>query len=131
MILTNTIAELNQIVMDSGESFSPSESVEIFEEMTTVANKALQEKIKTIMDIQLFLKDVKEAIKIIDIVFGPAIEIVNGHSRRLRKARHVFLRVLDGILKRNDLKLNVMTLCLVYPYFTHSLIRLISVGFRK
>lgn len=110
-ILTNTMEELNQILKGSGESLSSDESTAIFEEMTTIANKAQREKIKIIMDIQLFMRDVKEAIQIIDTVLGPAMEIFYGHSKRLVKAKHVVLVALDRQFKKNDLKLNVMTSC--------------------
>lgn len=97
--------------MNSGESLSPAESVVIFEEMTAIANKAQRKKIKTVMDIQLFLRNVKKTIEIIDTMLGPTMEIFYGHSKRLTKARHVVLVALDRKFKKNDLKLNVIPSC--------------------
>lgn len=111
MILTNTMGELNQILIDLGLSPSSAESAAIFGEMTTITKKAQNENVKTILDIQVFLRDVKESIKTIGTILSPAMEIFYRHSERLAKVKRVIAVALDKKFKSNDLKFNVMILC--------------------
>lgn len=103
-----TVEKFDKTIIESNESLSPSESTAINNKILTEASSIHQEKIKTILDIQLFLSDVKDAVKVIDMVLNPAIEIIYGHSRRLMKARNIVLIALDTKFKTNDLKLNVL-----------------------
>lgn len=106
-ILTKTVEECDKTITESNESLSPNKSAAINIKMFTEASRIEQENIKTILDIKLFLIDVKDAVKVIDMVLSFTIEIIIGHSRRLMKARNIVLMALDTKLKTNDSKLNV------------------------
>lgn len=106
--MDETLEEFNTSIIEANESLDPGESTAINNQILTEANRVHQEKIKTILDIQLFLSDVKDAVNVIDTVLDPAMEIIYGHSGRLMNARNIVLIALDTKFKTNDLELNVL-----------------------
>lgn len=93
--------------MNSGEYLGPVELIPTNMEILTEANHIQQEKIRTILEVQLFLSYVKKSIKVVDMVFHPSVEIIYEHSERLMKAKNMVLVALENLMKINDIKLDV------------------------
>lgn len=108
LLLMKSMAELNNTVIDSDEFLSPKESTVINNAITNEAIRLQQEKMKSILEVQLFLSDVKNAIKIIGSMIRPAIEILCSHFGRLMKARNMFFVALNKQFKTNDSELEVI-----------------------
>lgn len=106
-LLLKTIEQYDKTITDAGESLSLGEFVAVNNKMSTVAHGLREGKIKTILDVQLFLSDVKHTIKSIDAVLEPALETIHGHRRRSTEAQNVVLAALEKKLKLNDSELNV------------------------
>lgn len=93
--------------MNSGEYLGPVELTSTNMEILTEANYIQQEKIKTILEVQLFLSNVKKSIKVVNMVFHPPVEIMYEHSKRLMKTKNMVLAALKNLMKINDIKLDV------------------------
>lgn len=104
----NIIEEFHKSILDSGESLSPKEFTAISNKMLTEAYDIGKEKIQSILDIQLFLSDVKDCIKINATILNPALEIINGRSKRLIEVKVIISEALEKKFKFNDSKLNVI-----------------------
>lgn len=107
LVMTETVEGFNKTIMDSGEHLGAGEFTEFNDEMFTEAIDAQQEKYKTVLSVQLFLSDVKDAIRVIDTVLGPATEIYSGHLKRVMDARNTVLVALKAKIKLNDSNLKV------------------------
>ncbi|VVC38361.1 Hypothetical protein CINCED_3A023370 [Cinara cedri] len=107
LLLMKTVGDFNKTIMDSGEHLSPGEFIAFNNEIFTEAISLQQEKIKTVLKVQLFLSDVKDAIKVIDTVLSSATEIYCGHLKRLMDARNTVLVGLEAKFKINDSNLEV------------------------
>lgn len=107
LVMTETVEGFNKTILDSGEHLGAGEFAEFNNEMFTAAIGSQQEKNKTVFSVQLFLSDVKDAIKVIDTVLGPATEIYSGHLKRVMDARNTVLVALKAKIKLNDTNLEV------------------------
>lgn len=87
---------------------SHNETIAAVNSVSNEVNALQEEKNKTIANVQVCLNDVKDAIKVIDMVLSAAVEIIHGHTKRLTKARHIVLVALDTKLKINDSKIKVI-----------------------
>lgn len=96
--------------MNLDEYLGPVELTAINIEISDKANNIQQEKIKTILDIQLLLSNVKNSIKVVDLVLYPSVEIIYDHSKRLIKTKNIVLAALENKFKINNIKLNVIVL---------------------
>lgn len=111
---TDTVDELNGIIKESGESLSPDELTAIAGEMLNEAGGLLQCTTEAIIEAQLLMSGVKEAVRVIHQVLDISINIIDGHSKRLTKARNTILVALRKQLKSNDTKLTVTPLLNYY-----------------
>jgi len=109
-LLLKAIEQYDKTITDSGESLSLEEFVAVNKKMSTVAHGLREGKTKTILDVQLFLSDVKHTTKAIDMVLEPALEMIHGHRRRSTEARNVVLAALEKKSKLNDSELDVRSL---------------------
>ncbi|KAE9527257.1 hypothetical protein AGLY_012955 [Aphis glycines] len=107
-LLTKTMEELNSTVIDSDEFLSPKESTMINNAITNKAISLQQEKMKSTLEVQLFLSDIKNVINIIGSMIRPVIEILCSHFERLMKARNMFFVALDKQFKTNDSELEML-----------------------
>jgi len=107
-LLTKTVAEFDNTVMGSNEFLSPSESTTINSAMVTEAIDLQQEKMKIMLEVQLLLSDVKNAVNKIVAMLSPTIEIIHGRSGRLMKARDSVFVAMDTMFKTNDSELSVI-----------------------
>ncbi|CAH1725607.1 unnamed protein product [Aphis gossypii] len=107
-LLAKTMKELNNTVIDSDEFLSPKESTVINNAITNEAISLQQEKMKSTLEVQLFLSDVKNVINTIGSMIRPAIEILCSHFGRLMKARNMFFVALDKQFKTNDSELEML-----------------------
>ncbi|KAF0767286.1 DUF4455 domain-containing protein [Aphis craccivora] len=107
-LLTKTMAELDNTIIDSNEFLSSKESTLINNAITNEAISLQQEKMKSSLEVQLFLSDIKNVIIIIGSMIRPAIEILCSHFGRLMKARNMFFVALDKQFKTNDSELEML-----------------------
>lgn len=110
LLSMRTIEDYVKTIMNLGEHLEPVELTTINIEISAEAKNIQQEKIKTVLDIQLLLSNVKNSIKIADLVLYPAVEIIFNHSKRLMKIKNIVLAALENKIKINDIKLNVTVL---------------------
>lgn len=110
MLLTRTIEEYAEIIKNSGEYLEPLPSIltATINEISIEANYIQQEKIKTLLDVQLFLSNVKNSIRIANMVLSPTLDLIYDHSKRLKKTKKIVLIALENKIKINDIKLNVI-----------------------
>lgn len=108
------LKELDRIMKDSGESFTPDEITAIAGEMANEADVLLQDLTVTIANVQLLLDGVKEAIRVIYELLRLSINIIDSHLKRLTKARNIVLEALETNLRSNDTELNVILLINYY-----------------
>lgn len=120
-LLTKAIEEFDKTIRDAGESLCPREFTAINNKMSTEANDLGRDKMKSILDVQLFLSDVKDTVKTIRVVLNPAIEIINVRSKRLTEVKYILSGALEMKFKSNDSELNVNIVVLI----TQCLIQLI------
>lgn len=113
LLLTKTIEEYTKTIMNSGEYLEPIELAAISNEISIEANYMQQEKIKTILEVQLFLSNVKNSIKIADMALCPTLDLIYDHSKRLKKMKIIVLIALQNKIKINDIKLNVTLLIII------------------
>jgi len=107
LLLTRTFEEFDNTVKGSNEFLSPGESMAINHAMVTKTTHLQQENMKTTLEVQLFLSDVKNAISDIGKILDPIIEIVYGHLGRFMKARDIVCVALDKTFKTNNSELEV------------------------
>lgn len=107
LLLARTLAEFDNTVIGSNEFLSPRESTTINDAMVTETTKLQQEKMKTTLEVQLLLSDVKKAFNKIGDILSPVIELIYGYSRRFIKARDIVFVALDTTFKTNDSELEV------------------------
>lgn len=93
--------------MGSDEFLSPGESIAINDAMVTKTTNLQQENMKTTLEVQLLLSDVKNAVNNIGEILGPVLEIIYRHSKRFKKARDIVFVALDKTFKINDSELEV------------------------
>lgn len=110
LLLTRTIEEYAEIIKNSGEYLEPLPSIltATINEISIEANYIQQEKIKTLLDVQLFLSNVKNSIRIANMVLSPTLDLIYDHSKRLKKTKKIVLIALENKIKINDIKLNVI-----------------------
>jgi len=107
LLLTRTLSEFDNNVMDSNEFLSSSESTAINDAMVTETTKFQQENMKTTLEVQLLLSDVKNVVNKIGAILSPVIELIYDHSGRFLKARDIVFVALDTTFKTNDSELEV------------------------
>lgn len=108
-LLLNAIEQYDRTITDSGECLSLGEFVAVNKNISTLAHGLRVEKIKSILDVQLHLSDVKNTIESIDTVLEPVLEMIRGHRRRLADAKNAVLAALETKSKLNDSDLKVIT----------------------
>jgi len=107
LLLTRTLAEFDNTVKGSNEFLSSRESTVINDAMMTETTKLQQEKMKTTLEVQLLLSDVKNALNEIGAILSPVIELIFRHSGRFMKARDIVFVALDKTFKINYSELDV------------------------
>lgn len=120
LLLIRTLKEFDNTVMDSDEFLSPSESTAINDAMVTETTKLQQKKMKTSLEVQLLLSDVKNVINKIFAILSPVIELIYGHSGRYMKARDIAFEALDKTFKTNGSELEVSDYIMTSTYIAYT-----------
>jgi len=126
LLLTRTLTEFENTVLGSNEFLSPSESAAINDVMVTETTKLQQKKMKTTLEVQLLLSDVKNVVNKIVAILSPVVELIYGHSVRFMKARYIAFEALDTTFKTNDSELEVNDYIMTstyFAYYTNKMIR--------
>jgi len=104
-----TIKAFDKTITKADESLSLGEFTAMNNELSIEAYNLRQEKIETILDVQLFLSDIKDAIRGVYVVLSPVIEIIYDHLSRLTDMKNIIFEALENNFSINNLKLDVIT----------------------
>jgi len=105
--LKETVEEFVNIIKNSNVYLSPSEITDVHNRMSVEMDTVREYMKQNVVNVEIMVQNIKDAIKTIEIILDPVLETVSSHVKDLLQAKEEVLAVLEETIKDDDFKLNV------------------------